>query len=369
MKQTNKQTNIELLRIVCALMVIAVHMISQSDVLDNCSPSNYVFSVIFHAGGRLACSVFVIIGAYFLVDIPFRTYRVAHLFFKTIITVAVIDFAIIIFCRNLVESNGNIIDLVIQIFPIVGKPYWFIDSYIYMLILSPILNHLLNESKIQNYVDFLLAGSVILIVLGSHPASFQLFPFANDTLWFCFLYLLTGRLKHQKIFTSVSFGTWATVFILCYISMCGICIVCNQLKNSWEYAWILRFFYISTFQSIFAFAAAISLFGLFLHIDISNKRMCSIVEIISRHTFGIFLIHQVPLLWQNGLLWNEVFQIKSYAYNTYFPARCFISLIICFFGCFIVDVLLDKLYVFFSHVIRLSQLSDRIDKCMGATSK
>lgn len=363
MKQ-NKKINIELLRIVCALMVIAFHMIAQSDVLDNCSAENYVFSVIFHAGGRMACSVFVIIGAYFLVDIPFRTYRVIHLFLKTAVTVAAIDLLIALFANNLLETS-SIGKLVLQIFPIAGKPYWFVDAYIYMLILSPILNRMLNEVRMQNYVKVLLILSMFFVVMGSHPSSFETFPFVNDTLWFCFLYLLTGKLKRMNFFNSISRGKWAALFIINYILICGICIICNNLKSTWEYAWILRFFYVSTYQSIFAFVAAISLFGWFLHIDISNNRICVAIETISRHTFGVFLIHQVPLLWKNGWLWNELFNIKEYAYTTWFPRKCFVSLVCCFCICFVLDILLEKIYVILSRAIKIPQLADELDKFIG----
>lgn len=349
-------------------MVIAFHMIAQSDVLDNCSISNYVFSVFFHAGGRLACSVFVIIGAYFLVDIPFHTYRIAHLFIKTIITVAIIDFALLMFSENLAETV-SITELIIQIFPIIGKPYWFIDAYIYMLILSPILNFILQKPEMQNYRYFLIVLSVAFILVGSWPATFELFPFSNDAIWFCFLYLLTGELKHHEIFNSIKKSTWAALFLICYLFSCGVSLVCNHLKSVWEYAWILRFFYISTYQSVFAFVAAVSLFGFFLHINISNNKLCAVIGKISSHTFGIFLIHQVPLLWLNGWLWNQVFHIKQYAYQSYFPAWCFLSLCICFFMCFIADLLLERLYDFLDRAIKISQLANKMDKYIGEALK
>ena len=360
----HKQANLELLRILCALMVIAFHMIAQSNILDNCSIGNYTFAVFFHAGGRLACSVFVIIGAYFLVDIPFHSYRILQLFVKTVITVAVIDVALFVFARDTVQSM-SIVELVIQIFPFLGQPYWFVVAYICMLVLSPILNYIVNENRIQNYKCLLIVLSLCSVVVGSIPLIFKFSPFANDSLWFCFLYILTGELKHRGIFNIVSKWTWAFLFIVCYFSACGICLVCNQLKANWEYAWILRFFYISTYQSIFAFIAAISLFGLFLSINISNCKVSSIIEKISAHTFGIFLIHQVPLLWVNGWIWNRVFHIQQYAYQPYFPLYCFGVLLICFFICFCVDVLLEKLYILFNRITKIPQLAERLDQYIG----
>lgn len=231
------------------------------------------------------------------------------------------------------------------------------------------MNLLANESSKQKYRYLLLVFSGMFVIVGSSPATFKLSPFSNDLIWFCFLYLLTGELKHRGTFYLISKRAWAIAFWGCYFSACAIALVSDHLKAAWEYAWFLRFFYISTYQSIFAFVGAVSLFGFFLHIHISNHKICSIIERISHHTFGIFLIHQVPLLWRTGWLWNQVFHIRQYAYQPYFPAICFVSLIICFCGCLCVDMLLEKLCTICEHITRISQLAGRLDNYIGETRK
>ena len=79
-----RQSNLEMLRILMAMSIIAYHMIAQSDAFAYVSGANFYFSLAFHGGGRLACSVFVLIGAYFLTDKPFRTKRFLRLWLKTV---------------------------------------------------------------------------------------------------------------------------------------------------------------------------------------------------------------------------------------------------------------------------------------------
>lgn len=83
-RMKERQSNLELLRILCALFVLAFHLISQSDALGDLNTQNFTFSFFFHAGGRMACNVFVMIGAYFLTQKHVSFKQIFRLEFKTI---------------------------------------------------------------------------------------------------------------------------------------------------------------------------------------------------------------------------------------------------------------------------------------------
>lgn len=361
MRQEHKQINIECLRIICALMVIAFHMIAQSSVLDVVNGANYVFAVFFHAGGRLACSVFVIIGAYFLVDLPFRSHRIIQLYMQTLVTVATVNVIIYCFFRSTLHPV-DAVKLCTQIFPIFGKPYWFVSTYIFMLAISPILNLVSKASHLQNYRYLLIISSIGIVAIGSLPIMFSTSPFSGDLAWFCFLYLLTGEFKQRHIFYRVPQRVWGIIFLVSYVIACSVAIVCNRLKILWEYAWVLRFFYISTYQSFFAFCAAISLFGFFIHVKISSDVSCKMVETISPHTLGIFLIHQVPILYTNGWIWNDVFHIDQNAATAYFPLYCIGILITCVLTCFLADLVIGKICMTLMRILKIPQFVERLDK-------
>ena len=68
-------SNLELLRILCMLFIIGDHLTGQGGIADYSTlPSSFAFCLI-GCGSRIACSVFVLIGSWFLCEQPFPTRR------------------------------------------------------------------------------------------------------------------------------------------------------------------------------------------------------------------------------------------------------------------------------------------------------
>ena len=62
--KTTRSSNLELLRILCMLLIIGDHLTGQSGIADYTTlPSSFAFCLI-GCGSRIACNVFVLIGAW-----------------------------------------------------------------------------------------------------------------------------------------------------------------------------------------------------------------------------------------------------------------------------------------------------------------
>ena len=73
--KTTRSSNLELLRILCMLLIIGDHLTGQSGIADYTTlPSSFAFCLI-GCGSRIACSVFVLIGGWFLCEQPYKTRR------------------------------------------------------------------------------------------------------------------------------------------------------------------------------------------------------------------------------------------------------------------------------------------------------
>ena len=75
-----RQSNFELLRIMCMLSIIGIHVYTQTNAsrltIDN--GLNYIFIVFIAYGGRLVCNCYVMIGAWFLTESDFKAERVVN---------------------------------------------------------------------------------------------------------------------------------------------------------------------------------------------------------------------------------------------------------------------------------------------------
>lgn len=82
-KINTRQSNFELLRIVCMILIIAHHFSVHSIIPENISRLNRFIFDVFAIGGKVAVNVFVLISGYFMVKSKFKLQKLLMLIFQT----------------------------------------------------------------------------------------------------------------------------------------------------------------------------------------------------------------------------------------------------------------------------------------------
>lgn len=134
-QSVSRQSNFELLRIVCMIFIIGIHMTTQTK-MDTYTASDgiaYYYCLFIGSAGRLVCNTFVMIGAWFLVDSAFKPERIVKLWLEIFFYSVVIT----IICLGIGCNDANITTLVQAFFPIFGRPVWFGAEYLCLLMLVP----------------------------------------------------------------------------------------------------------------------------------------------------------------------------------------------------------------------------------------
>ena len=109
-----RSSNLELLRIFCILAIISDHFVQQSGIAAEGDIN--VFYCVMTSLSRVSCSVFIIISAWFLIDMPFRFKRVLH----TWLTVIMFTVPIMLYCMHIgLATKAN---LYYAFLPIEGSP-------------------------------------------------------------------------------------------------------------------------------------------------------------------------------------------------------------------------------------------------------
>ena len=185
-----RNSNFELLRILLTFMIIALHYTAQSGARDLPVSYNFIFTILVSSAGRMAVSCFVILGAFFLVDLDFRFERIVRIWLQSLFYTTIIHLILKYFQITEVSTKT----LVMSLLPFYGLSLWYVSYYIGLLFLSPFLNVLIKNLSHQLYVALL----VILLTLGSIiPSLIHLGgPLEHTFIWFCTLYLLAGYLKN-----------------------------------------------------------------------------------------------------------------------------------------------------------------------------
>ena len=162
-----RQSNFELLRIVCILLILTMHSISQVQVSE-LSTFNVYLSHIVSSIGNIGVSCFLLISGYF--GIKFKLQRFVQLAFLTTLYAVVVY----LFQKGFVVDRGIVKALLVV--PLYDN--WFVSCYLLLTLFAPYLNDFVqNLSKIQ-YAKLL----VIMIIC------FSILPTAFNTPWYTILF-------------------------------------------------------------------------------------------------------------------------------------------------------------------------------------
>lgn len=276
--KNERQSNIELLRIVLMLMIVFLHLIVHScDIIllsTNSYPINdksiyYLSSLAFV---MIAVNCFIFISGYY--GIKFRLQTIISLFIQAIFYSLTI-YLTLKYIANKPEYliNENMFK---SISPISHNQWWFLNAYLALFILSPIINKgldFINKYQFGLIVLILiyLESSYVITGVNTLTNGIGLYPLLIIYLVavFCRKYILTIKNPGQLIVYSTFI-----IFFISYISL-----VNKYQLLSWR---------VLSYVCPFIILSAILLFYIFRNLKIKNSKL---INSVASLTFGVYLIH------------------------------------------------------------------------------
>lgn len=143
--KSERNSNIEYLRIVSIFMVLVLHYLNGSIgvALDQVDPTSlmYIVCVGVESFSITAVNIFVIISGYFLVDSKkIKISKIVSLY-GVMVLYTLISFTIAFFAGETEISLRTFCDI---FFPFIRGKKWFVQTYLILYIFSPFLNKMLN---------------------------------------------------------------------------------------------------------------------------------------------------------------------------------------------------------------------------------
>lgn len=333
-RHTDRQSNIELLRIVVMAMIVCCHFATHGGFCFD-SHSITIPRLWWNAiemGGNFGVDVFIIISGYFLIDNKNlsislkKTVRVwGQIFFYSIL----LFFVAFIIGRG-DASPKNIIKTLL---PITFGKWWFASTYFVMYLIHPYINRLLYSFTKEAYQKFILFALFIWCIIPTFTtSSFQ----SNALIEFVLLYSIAGYIKlhgfHRTIASKTWFGIWLFCSVLTYLS----CVLFMLLGTKIEFFSAHSIYFYSR-NSILTICRAVSFFMAFLTMDIGINRL---INKVSSATFGVYLLHDSNLL--KSLLWNDVFHNSSFQNTVLIIPYSIIVVLAVYIVCTLVDLIRIK---------------------------
>lgn len=308
-----RDSNFELLRIICMLLIIAGHLTKQSGILlqSNGEDYNKVIAIVLGSASGICDNIFVMISAWFLCEKRFEVRRIL----KTYTQVAFYCIPITILMLIFFPKYMGIKDMVRGFFPYSGSPLWFATVYISMLLLSPFMNSIIqNRAKTQKLL-------LLLFFINTVPSTFLLrndFFYSGEIVWFCFIYLLIGYMKKYKIKFRVSAIKCFIVSGVIYLLLLAIYFIVESLSQvnssvgNLNQLMELSTYFINRYHTIPAFVCSFFFFIGFSKLKIHNN----IINLLSTGCFSVYIIHQSPGF--ADFMWYKLFKVEKWYHSKYY---------------------------------------------------
>ena len=276
-----RESNIELLRIVLMLMIIMHHLIVHGCSLSLISTGDYQktskdFLLLFlNTFTIIGVNCFIFISGFYGINFKIKT-------LVSFVIQAIFYSVTLYFLHSLITNTPiSYLELRNSFFPITYVHWWFLNVYIALFILSPIINKgIENINKKQTITVILL----LFIIGGGFPLVGYNF-FTQDGYSFfnlLIVYIIARSCNKYRIEIKNVIPKYLFVFSISFIII-YLCFTYDRQILTWR---------LMAYNCILIILAATLFFYVFKQIKLKNK----IINKVAPLTFGIYLIHDAGIV-------------------------------------------------------------------------
>lgn len=327
-KQRN--SSIELFRIVTMFIIVAHHYVVNSGLLDTIVTNELtwrsIFLMLFGWGGKTGINCFVLITGYFMCQSNITWKK----FFKLFLQVEFykILFYLIFLLTGYAEFSIKI--LIKTLLPIYSIGSGFTNSYLVFYLFIPFINVLIKNMTEKTHQKLIMLCLIVFTILPT-------FCFANVKLsyvsWFIVLYIIAAyiRLYPKKVFNNrkvwgVSFG------ISLLLSWCSV------IAGIYVGRWIgkdISYYFVADSNKVLALVTAFCAFLFFKNLNMGYNRY---INTIAASSFGVLLIHANSDTMRKWL-WQDVCQNTNFYSSKLLILHAIGTVLVIYIVCTCIDIL------------------------------
>ena len=291
-------SNYELLRIASLMLIIGIHVSAEPLKAIPVSSVNWYVANLVDSICRPGVNIFVLVGAFFMVDMNRFDIRVWKRVWRIIYPLAVyilvlasyvilvesVDVPWLSFLQSILNGKLGVLG------PIWYGHLWFIYPYLVLIVISPILNMVVEAADKRTF-------HLIMLVLLTF---FVFFPTINDYSrmalvyvpissigLFVTLYFTAAYIK--KFSVQIKFWKGALLFLLCGVTVSLLTwFYTDQLisPEASPHGLVLNFYH---YNGILVYAASVAIFLGIRSISLQSRT----VNFVGRATYDAYLVHTI----------------------------------------------------------------------------
>lgn len=324
MEVKKRETNIEYLRIICMLMIVAGHSITHS-VQEGEIPLSFngMIAIGLTQGGRIAVDIFVMITGYFSIGKTVswgklnRQYLQIWLYSVSITGIMIIMGNVSIDLRTIISA----------VLPISTSQYWFGTCYILLLLINPCIQVCIEKLTEKQLRTILVVFGILWSVL---PTLVIGAPGYSEFGWLTYIYLLAAYMKKYPLRIISKIRVWHGIIsfvVICILATITYCFGYSSvfLRNNAVYLY-------AEMNKVPAVFCALLLFFGFKN---WNCKYSKFINKIAMCTFGVYLFHDNPQI--REFLWTNLLKVKNYLPSSFFCVYIMLVII----GVFVIGILIE----------------------------
>ena len=294
--RAERESNLELLRIVSMIFIIIYHIILHGNYMDRSLGACKLLLLLIESFTIVHVNSYVLLTGYFQSSSRLRATKVMALnnsawFYRVV-------FMFLFMFLGLAKPNSIVIFQ--NVLPIDYDTYWFLNAYIALYLFSPILNRLINSCNKKQLKAIIFGLFLMISIIPTITIDTWLNTWSGHSLiTFILLYLIGAYLRKFPIEKELLFKSWSSekqsfLFCFLYFSFAFISFLLvvlgqdmHQLGRFTSYIGrVIENFHIS-YTSPIVIIEAIFYLLFFRTIRIKSK----FINKISASCFGVYLIH------------------------------------------------------------------------------
>ena len=334
-KIINRNTSIELLRIISMIMIMFHHFAYHGNFEWNFNEVTlpHLWYDFILMGGTVGVDIFVLISGYFLIENTEKLFQPKKLlkFWGQVVFYSIMTYLLSVMLRL---NAFEIKQLIKVCLPITYPGWWFASTYFMLYLIHPFLNKLLHGLSKTEYQYLILMMVLCWSIIPT--ATTQLFE-SNSLLWFVTLYGIAGYVNlyggNQKLQSKHYFSLYFMVLIITY-TVSTTFLFLGTKKEEWS-THAIDFFEIERLPILLM---AITLFMGFVTLKMNYHKW---INMIASATFGVYLIHDSSYI--RYYLWTNIFKINQYQDSTFLILYSILVVFILYVSCTMIDLIRKKL--------------------------
>ncbi len=343
-----RESQFELMRIISMLFIVLYHILVHGKIFEHATGSMSLFLAFVESLILVHVNSFVLVSGYFQCKGKLKLGKAIKInnmtwFYKVVMMLVLIATSLI--------AKPDIIIRLHTYLPIDYGTYWFINSYLILYLISPILNKIINSSSKKNLQKVILTLFIIISVLSTVTRDVFYNTLTGRSLCtFILLYFIGAYIRNYPISDSyfmkpfsnnakrlIYFSTYLFAAIMSTFCWLGYTYLHPLGAFANEVGSILSFNHVS-YASPIVIIQSIGYFLYFSTLNFKNK----FINKVSSSTLAVYLISENIFL--REMIYDKIGLTKITNITISLILEILIATIVIFIICTLIEILREKIF-------------------------